>query len=196
MDIEQPDGATPLEPEELEGLRFKHIATRGELDHLEQANIAEGLRWMRRSRRSDIFSIAYACELHRRLFGQVWHWAGEFRKTGKNIGVDAREIPVSLRLLFDDAKYWLDTGTYAPREAALRFHHRLVFIHPFINGNGRHARILADASLEKLCGQGPIDWSGGYNLQGMNKRRSEYIQALRAADRGDYSLLLAFGRVC
>ncbi|MEI9421322.1 mobile mystery protein B [Mesorhizobium sp. Cs1299R1N1] len=187
-----PVGATPLDPNELGGLRHKHITTQAELDELEQSNIASGLLWLSRTRRKDILTHGFAVELHRRLFGEVWHWAGAFRTTGKNIGVDPVQIGVQLREALDDALYWADRGTYVPVEAAVRLHHRIVFIHPFANGNGRHARILADAMLEKVYGVDPIDWADGADLLKMNERRAAYISALKAADRHDISPLLAF----
>lgn len=190
--MEYPEGATPLDPDEMEGLKFKHVTTRGELDHLEQGNIQTGLQWLGRSRDKDILDELFVRELHKRLFGEVWTWAGTFRKTGKNIGVDPEQIAVKLRMLLDDARYWIDNRIYPPEEIAVRFHHQLVYIHAFPNGNGRHARIIADALLTKTLDKKPIDWAGGHDLQTMGTRRKEYIAALRAADRGDYELLFAF----
>ncbi len=141
---------------------------------------------MRRSRRTDLLSESCVCQLHRRLFGEVWLWAGTFRRTGKNIGVDPLYIAAELRTLLDDMKYWFNNETYPPLEAIIRFHHRLTAIHPFPNGNGRHARIMADALLIKLYKLSAIDWAGGHDLASMNNRRKSYIQALQAADRGDY----------
>jgi Fic-DOC domain mobile mystery protein B len=169
--MEYPDGATPLDPNELAGLKFKHITTRQELDELEQANILTGLRWLARHR-GDVLTDDFAVTLHKRLFGEVWDWAGTFRKTGKNIGIEPIHIPVELRMLMDNARYWADHKTYLASEAAVRFHHRLVQIHPFPNGNGRHARIMADSVLGRVYGEKPIDWAGGYDLQKMNKRRA------------------------
>lgn len=174
------------------GLKFKHITTRGELDEFEQANIEDGLRWLARMRRKDVLTADFCIDLRQRLFGQVWSWAGAFRTTGKNIGVDPIRIRVELRTLMDDARYWAEHKTYAPAEAAVRFHHRLVFIHPFPNGNGRHARIMADAVLAGIYGADAIDWADGHDLQKMNARRAAYIAALKAADRGDLAPLLAF----
>jgi Fic-DOC domain mobile mystery protein B len=175
----------------MEGLRYKHITTRGELDELEQVNIESGLLWLRR-RRKDVLTDDFAITLHKQLFGEVWTWAGTFRRTGKNTGIDPPHIGVELRTLMDDARYWAEHGTYPPAEAAIRLHHRMVFIHPFPNGNGRHARIMADTVLARVYDAKPIDWSGGYDLQKMNDRRTAYIAALRAADRGDIEPLLAF----
>jgi len=187
---DDPEGATPLDIDETDGLKFRHVSTRGELDRLEQANIETGLRWLTRQKKPDVLSERFAIALHKHLFGDVWKWAGTFRRTGKNIGVDPIHIGVELRKLLDDARYWREHDTYPPSEAAIRFHHRLVFIHPFPNGNGRHARIMADTLLEKVYGVAPIDWVGGHDLQAMNERRNQYIDALKAADRGDLGPLL------
>lgn len=190
--VEHPDGATPLDPDELNGLKFKHVSTRGELDQLEQAGITEGLKWLEKQKNPDVLSEAFVLELHKRLFGSVWKWAGTFRRTEKNIGIDPIQVAIQLRQLLDDAKYWVDHGTFSPKELAARFHHKLVLIHPFPNGNGRHSRIMADAVLTKLLNEPVIDWAGGYRLEAMNERREQYIAALRAADRHDFSALLEF----
>ncbi len=186
------DGATPVDPDESEGLRFVHVQTRGQLDELEQVNIQAGLQWLERQRNADILSERFIRDLHQRLFGQVWKWAGSFRTTGKHIGCDPRYIPVELHKLLGDTRYWIEHETYSKRELAIRFHHRLVSIHPFPNGNGRHARIMADALLMFVLGQPPIDWAGGHELQSMSVQRKRYIAALRAADTGDYQPLLEF----
>ena len=190
--VDYPDGATPLDPDELDGLKFKHVSTRGELDQLEQVSITEGLKWLDKQKNPDVLSEAFVLDLHKRLFGSVWKWAGTFRRTEKNIGVDPIQVAIQLRQLLDDAKYWVEHGTYSPKELAARFHHKLVFIHPFPNGNGRHARIMADAVLTKLLNEPAIDWAGGYRLEAMNERRNQYIAALRAADGHDISALLEF----
>jgi len=189
---EEPDGATPLDPDELEGLKFRHVTTRGELNELEQANVESGLLWLQRIRRRDVLTEAFVRELHRRLFGDVWKWAGTPRKTEKNIGVDPLQIGVQLRMLLDDARYWAEHETYAPLEAAARFHHRLVQIHCFPNGNGRHARIITDEYLRQHFDHPPIDWAAGEDLMQENKRRDDYIAALRAADAHNYDPLLKF----
>ncbi len=190
-DLRYPEGATPLDPNELGGLKHKHITTQGELDQLEQANIESGLRWLGRQR-AYVLTDDFAITLHKRLFGDVWDWAGTFRKTGKNIGTDPIHIPVELRTLMGDAKYWADNKTYSPSEAAIRLHHRLVKTHPFPNGNGRHARIMADAVLDRVYNAKPIDWAGGHDLQKMNERRTAYIAALKAADQDDMGPLIKF----
>lgn len=140
---EYPDGATPLEPDEMEGLKYKHVSTRGELDQLEQANVDEGLQWLKKQKKPDVLTEGFVCNLHIKLFGKVWKWAGSFRRTEKNVGIEPIQITIQLRQLLDDARYWVEHGTYPPMELAARFHHKLVYIHPFPNGNGRHSRIPA-----------------------------------------------------
>jgi Fic-DOC domain mobile mystery protein B len=187
-----PEGTTPLDPDEMEGLRFRHITTRGQLDELEQVNIESGLIWLGRSRKKDVLTERFMRQLHQRLFGDVWKWAGQFRRTEKNIGVDPIQIGVQLRMLLDDARYWADHGAFAPLEAGARFHHRLVQIHLFPNGNGRHGRIAADTYLAAHFAHAPIDWAAGHDLQHTSDRRDAYIAALKAADAGDYEPLLGF----
>lgn len=179
----------------MEGLKHKHVTARSELDELEQANILEGLQWLSAARVSEVLSDEFALVLHKRLFGGVWSWAGTIRRSEKNIGIDPLNIRVELRTLMNDAKYWCQNGTYQPNEAAVRLHHRLVSIHPFANGNGRHARIMADTVLRRVYGTEPIDWAGGHDLQRMNVRRVAYIAALRSADRGDFGPLFEFAGV-
>ncbi len=192
MTFDEPDGATPLDPDEMQGLKFLHVTTRGELDELEQANIEQGLAWISRRRGGSIFDDAFLRTLHKRLFGEVWAWAGEYRKTEKNIGIDPLHISVQLRTLLDDARYWAENEVFPPLEAAARFHHRMVQIHPFPNGNGRHARIATDILLESTYRHPPIAWASGFDLQADNERRNAYIAALRTADGGDIEPLLAF----
>ena len=189
---QEPAGATLLDPDELDGLKFKHVTTRGELDELEQSNVQSGLLWLSRTRVQAVLSETFICTLHKRLFGDVWKWAGAFRQTEKNIGVAPMQIAVQLHLLLDDARYWHENDTYRPLEAATRFHHRLVQIHCFPNGNGRHARIMADKYLQRCFDHTPIDWVAGHDLMKENKRRDEYIAALRSADQGDYAQLFRF----
>lgn len=189
---DEQDGATPLDPDERQGLKFPHVTTRGELDELEQANMEQGLAWIARRRGGSIFEDRFVRTLHKRLFGDVWTWAGEYRRTEKTIGIDPLQIPVQLRILLDDARYWADNGVYAPLEAAARFHHRMVQIHVFPNGNGRHARIATDILLDDVYEHSPVDWAGGFDLQANHARREAYIAALRAADRNDCGPLLVF----
>lgn len=188
----EPDGATPLDRDELAGCKFKNLSTRGQLDELEQANITQGMRWLALRRGRDVLSSEFIRTLHRKLFGEVWSWAGEYRRRDKNIGVEAFQIGVQLQRLLENAQYWLEHEVYAPMEAGVRFHHRLVQIHPFANGNGRHARIAADTFLKVHYEHAPIQWASGRDLEADNARRVAYIAALRRADAGNFTALLQF----
>jgi Fic-DOC domain mobile mystery protein B len=189
--VEHDDASTPLSAEELEGLIPSYITLRSELNEAEQANILEAEEWAFKRKR-DVLSEKFLNDLHKRMFGRVWKWAGQHRQTGKNIGVDAYRIPVELRQLLDDVRFWISNDTYQPDEIAARFHHRLVWIHIFPNGNGRHARLATDLLLTAL-GQPRFTW-GRENLINANETRQAYVDALRAADQHDYGPLLAFVR--
>jgi Fic-DOC domain mobile mystery protein B len=189
-----PDGSTPLDADEIVGLKQRHVTTRGELNHLEQANIEGGLLWLSRNTNTDILNITFVREVHKQLFGDVWKWAGTFRSTEKNIGVDPRRIPEKLQQLLDNVQHWIENKAYKAEEIAVRFHHELVSIHPFPNGNGRHARIMANALLTKVLEKEPIDWAGGQDLQVNGGARSEYLAALKQADKGNFTPLLAFAK--
>jgi Fic-DOC domain mobile mystery protein B len=189
--VEQDDASTPLEPEEQEGLIPSYITLRSELNEAEQANILDAAEWAF-SRPRDVLSEKFLSNLHKRMFGRVWKWAGTYRRTGKNIGVDAYQIPVELRQLLDDVRYWIENDTFPLDEIATRFHHKLVWIHLFPNGNGRHARMATDLLLVKL-GHPPFTW-GRVNLVDPNDTRQTYVDALRAADHQDYKILLEFVR--
>ena len=141
----EPDkAATPLTPEEMRHLIPAHVAHRRDLNAVEQENIARAQEWAMYGRRRGLLSEKFLRDLHRRMLGDVWRWAGRFRTSQRNIGIDYWLIATELRQLLDDAKAWIEYNTYAPDEIAVRFHHRLVLIHPFPNGNGRHARLMAD----------------------------------------------------
>ncbi|GAA6160243.1 mobile mystery protein B [Ruegeria sp. HU-ET01832] len=193
LELHEPTGATPLTPDELLGLKAKHITSRGELNELEGENIIEGLTWLDRRRKSyDILTDDAAREVHKRLFGQVWDWAGIYRLTEKNIGVQVWHISTEIRTCLDDARYWRENGTYEPLEAIARFHHKLVWVHPFANGNGRWARIMADAYLATIDQDIFLDWSGSGTLTADSDHRTRYIAALRAADGFDFEPLIEF----
>ncbi len=193
MNFEYPEGATPIDPDEAQGLLLPHIRTRAELDRWEQENITEAEEAVFRRRQKDVLTEKYVRTLHKKMFGTVWRWAGEFRRSQKNIGIDWMQVPVSLRQLFNEVNGWLEYGAYPPDEIAARFHHRLVAIHPFSNGNGRHARLMADIVLVHLLGQERYSW-GQENLTNAGDCRRRYIEALRSADLHDYGPLLAFVR--
>ena len=188
---EQIDGSTPLTEEELEQLIPSYITLRHELNEAEQANILEAEDWAF-SRKRDALSERFLDNLHKRMLGRVWQWAGEHRQSNKTVGVDAYRIPTELRQLLNDCHYWLDNSTYEPDEIAARFHHRLVLIHPYPNGNGRHARLATDLLLVKL-GRSRFSW-GRVKLVDASKTRDIYIAALRAADNHDIGPLLEFVR--
>lgn len=187
------DANTALAPEEREGLIPSYITFRRELNEAEQVNIDKGDRWAFNPRaKHDALTEEVICELHRRMYGDVWRWAGEFRKTPRNIGVDAWKIAPDLRMLLDDVRYWIDHQSYPPEEIAVRFHHRLVAIHPFPNGNGRCSRLAADLLAVRL-GLERFSW-GSANLVAIDETRRRYVAALQAADGGAIEPLLAFAR--
>lgn len=189
--FEQPDNATPLTPEETRELIPTHIAYRRELNEAEQENIARAQDWAL-GRRRDPLTEKFVKDLHLHMFGDVWRWAGKFRASERNIGIAFYEIRVALRDLLDDTKAWIQYKSYPPDEIAVRLHHRLVQIHPFPNGNGRHSRLMADLLAMSLGGE-RFSW-GSASLQEAGAIRERYIAALQAADNHDIGPLLAFAR--
>jgi Fic-DOC domain mobile mystery protein B len=188
-----PDGATPLDPDESEGLVPDHISTRGELNAWEQLNIVKGAEWIRdKVAIQDILTPDTVRELHRQMFSDTWTWAGRVRKSLKNIGVAPEAISEQLHNLLADVAYWIEHQTYSTDEIGCRFHHRLVAIHPFPNGNGRHARVITDALL-RTVGVVPFSWGSG-SIDNPGVVRERYISSLRDADGGDYSALIRFVR--
>ncbi|HAA41672.1 MULTISPECIES: mobile mystery protein B [Pseudomonas] len=192
IELELKPGQTPLDPDEVAGLKPRHIATQGELDEWEAQNILKASRWVARQKKLDVLNDHFCRELHVKMFDDTWKWAGTFRKSDKNIGCDWTQIAVNLRQLLDNVAYWLEHNVFPPEEIAVRFHHRLVWLHAFPNGNGRHARLMTDCLLRQ-CGLAPFSWGRG-NLVIVNEVRHRYIQSLRAADANDYALLSAFVR--
>ena len=189
--FEQDDAATPLSEEEKEGLIPSYITLRGELNEAEQANMLEAEEWAFKRKR-DVLDERFLDNLHERMYGRVWRWAGGYRRTGKNIGVDAYRIPTELRQLIEDCRFWIENETYPPDEIAARFHHKLVWIHAYPNGNGRHARLATDLLLTAL-GRERFTW-GRVNLVDASETRQAYVAALRAADGHDYGPLFEFVR--
>jgi len=188
-------GQTPIDEEEKEDLLLKTISTRGELDEFEQANIEIALEWSLKNRfsKDEILSIGFVKELHRRMFSEVWGWAGTFRKSNKNIGVDKINIGQELIKLMEDCRYWINNLTYPEDEIAVRYKYRMVSIHPFPNGNGRHSRVCGDILVSKLFNRPVFPW-GGEIIGEESNTRSRYLEALYAADRGDLEPLLLFAR--
>jgi Fic-DOC domain mobile mystery protein B len=188
---DEPIDATPLTPEEREGLTPSHVTLRRELNELEQQNILEADTWVF-ARKHDPVNEAFVRNLHHRMFGSVWRWAGTYRTSNKNIGVDRNQIQLRLNEAMDNVRYWIEHKTFPPDETAVRFHHVLVFIHPFPNGNGRWSRLMADILAISL-GQPRFTW-GSSTLRTADLTRQAYIEALRAADNHDFTGLIAFAR--
>ena len=189
------DGQTPLSVEELDGLKILSISTREELDEFEQFNIEKAIQWTfsKKIQPKDLFSEKFIKDLHKRMYGEVWKWAGSFRTSEKNLGIKSYLIPVQLKQLLDDALYWYENQIYSPDEVAVRFKHQLVSIHCFANGNGRHSRLMADLIMEKLYKKPFLTW-GGSSLVKSNEKRKEYINAIKLADHQDLSQLIMFAK--
>lgn len=189
--IEEDDASTPLTDEEREDLIPSYITLRSELNEAEQRNILEAEEWAF-ARQRDVLSERFLKDLHKHMYGRVWRWAGKFRQSERNIGVDAYRISSDIRQLLDNCHYWIENNTYEPDEIAARFHHKLVFIHPFPNGNGRHARTATNLMLIAL-GRPPFSW-GSINLVNASETREAYVAALRAADQHNFAPLFNFVR--
>ena len=195
LNIDYDEGQTPLDEDEKDGLKILTIATRNELDEFEQQNIEEAIQWTlkRKIKTEAILTEDFIRKIHLKMYGNVWKWAGEFRKTNKNIGVDKWQIATELKTLLEDTKYWIENNIYSDDEIAIRFKHRLVSIHCFPNGNGRHSRLMADIIVEKVFGEKVFSW-GASKLSRQNETRKLYLIAIRKADRGGIELLLDFAR--
>lgn len=193
--FQEPEGATSLAPEERRGLLQTWITDRADLNKAEEQNILAGAAWARRRRGRnpvDLLSDEYAKALHKQMFGDVWSWAGKYRERESNIGIRPHLISTEVPALFNDTRYWVEHKTFDPDELAIRVHHRLVAIHPFPNGNGRHTRLMADLLVERL-GRQAFTWGRG-SLTEVSQLRASYITALRAADNHDIQSLLNFAR--
>lgn len=188
-----PAGATPLDGEELEGLLPTHLVDRSQLNEWEQRNIESALLWLSRQRRPSPLQEAWLRRLHREMFGESWRWAGQYRTSDKSIGADWRQIRMQVPALLADIAYQVEHRVASVDEIAVRFHHRLVSIHPFPNGNGRHARLIADVLIEQL-GAPRFSWGGSSSLVDASALRRHYITALQQADRGQLDDLLNFAR--
>jgi Fic-DOC domain mobile mystery protein B len=187
----QDEASTTLSEDERNGLIPSYITLREELNEAEQANILQAQEWAF-ARKRDVLETKFLNNLHKRMFGRVWRWAGAYRTTGKNIGVKPYRIPYELGQLLDDCRYWIENGTYEPDEIATRFHHQLVKIHLYPNGNGRHARLATDLLLASL-GKPQFTW-GSDSLIDQTQTRKDYIAALREADDHNIAPLRAFVR--
>jgi Fic-DOC domain mobile mystery protein B len=192
MKYTYPPGATPLNADEASGLIPDHITTQDALNEWEQQNILDGLNWALKQHKRELLDDLFVRDLHKKMFDKTWKWAGTYRRSNKNIGIEWQMIPVELRNLFADVSFQIEHNSFPPDELATRFHHRLVAIHPFPNGNGRHARMMADLLIQRLGGE-PFSW-GGRSLVQHGDERERYIAALQAADKEDYTPLMEFVR--
>ncbi len=195
LELNYIDGQTPLSEEELEDLLIRTISTRGELDEFEQQNIESAIEWSLRFNFSaeKILTANFILEVHSKMFGRVWKWAGTYRKSNKNIGVDKFQVPQELRVLVEDCIFWIENSTFSYDEIAVRFKHRLVKIHPFPNGNGRHSRLCADILISHVFQRSVFSW-GRFNLVKPGDSRREYLKAIYQADQGNIEPLLKFAR--
>lgn len=197
LNLDYSHGQTPLDEAEREGLKILTISTKGELDEFEQKNIEEAVLWSigTKIKVDKLFSESFIKSLHQRMFGEVWKWAGKFRQSEKNIGIESWKISTELKVLLEDAKFWIENGTYSEDEIAIRCKHRIVSIHCFPNGNGRHSRLLADLIAEKIFARKIFTWGQGVSkMSKPGEVRSQYIVALKKADNGDFTDLLLFAR--
>ena len=195
LDLDYTQGQTPLDEDEKEGLLISTITTRGELDEFEQLGVEKAIEWSMKRKLvlENILTEDFVRELHKRMFSDIWRWAGEFRTTNKNIGVDKNEIRPELKKLLDDCRYWIDNKVFVVDEIGARFSHRIVTIHPFANGNGRHSRLIADILVNHGLGQPHFTW-GSINLTAKGEARFKYLQALKQADENNYQSLIEFAR--
>lgn len=187
-------GSTPLDQDEAAGLVPTHITTQEDLNTWEQFNIDKGSKWAFRQKKRDLLEEGFVRELHRQMFDRTWQWAGTFRHSNKNIGIDWTQIAVKLHNLLDNTKYQIENQVFEVDELVVRFHHQLVWIHAFPNGNGRHARLMADLLVMKL-GRPRLTWGGGIaSITKVGVPREQYLKALRLADQGNFIDLIAFAR--
>jgi len=184
------DGNTPLDEDEVKGLIPTHVSTHGELNEFEHANIVDGEQWTRAQPPSRVLMPDFIRAVHRRMFDRTWRWAGQFRTSEKNVGIHWAEIPMATQNLCEDTRVQLDEAVFPVDEIAARFHHQLTHIHPFPNGNGRHARVMTDKLL-LANGRKPFLWGRG-DLRDAGDTRAKYIAALQAADAHDYEPLFEF----
>lgn len=191
---DNPDGATPLSPDDLIGLKLPHIQSNSQLNEIEAANILQGQAWVASHNtltRDEIFSREFVVALHESLLGDIWTWAGTFRQREVNIGVDPVNISVDLHNFLEDAKCWVEFNHFTPLMLNARIQHRLVQIHCFANGNGRHSRIFADTVTIFLLKKKPLKWAN-VELEYVLNERNAYIGALRKADAGDFTHLESY----
>jgi Fic-DOC domain mobile mystery protein B len=195
LDLKYADGQTPINEDEKEDLKIKSITTQSELDEFEHLNIEKAVEWTihTKLKTERILTEKFVKDLHKKMYGDVWKWAGNFRMTDKNIGINWTLIGIELKYLIDDTKYWIENETYSSEEIAIRFKHRIVAIHCFPNGNGRHSRMMADIIMESIFDKGVFNWHKS-NMVKADETRKRYITALRQADKGDLNPLIKFAK--
>ena len=195
LKIKYTDGQTFLAEEDKGGLKIKSITTQTELDEFEQLNIEKAVEWLLRVKLKPekILTVKFIIDLHKKMFSDVWKWAGIFRTSDTNIGVNWTKIELGIKQLIDDTKYWIEHQTYSPEEIAIRFKHRIVSIHCFPNGNGRHSRMMADIISESIFGEEIFSWHES-NMVEADETRNVYIAALREADNGNINPLIQFAK--
>jgi len=196
LGLDYTDGQTLLDEDEKDGLLIPIITTRGELDEFEQLGVERTNEWLlsRKFSVNKILTEVFVKDLHKRMFNDIWKWAGEFRMTNKNIGVDKIMIGIELKNLLDDCSHWIENKVFSEDEIAVRLSHRMVTIHPFAKGNGRHSRLMADVLIIKGFGKSYFTW-GSINLAKPGEARTKYLVALSAADQNDYKSLIEFARL-
>lgn len=195
LELSFEDGQTPLSEEEKTGLLIESITTHGELDEFEQMNIEKAVEWSltNRFKKEKIVTEEFVKELHKRMFGEVWDWAGKYRRSEKNLGVKFHLIGTSLKQLNDDCFFWIENHSFSEEEIAIRYKHKIVNIHCFANGNGRHSRLMADIIVSHLFNKNIFSWSrSGLVKKGLERRN--YLNAIRSADNGNIVPLMDFAR--
>jgi len=197
LNLEYSAGQTPIDANESDGLKIKTITTQSELNEFEQLNIERALHWTLKKRftAEQLLSEKFILSLHKKMYGDVWKWAGKFRTTEKNLGIPFPLIGIELRKLIDDTLFQINNNSFPSDEIAIRFKHRIVSIHCFPNGNGRHSRLMADLIVEKLFHDPSFSWGHSHSQHASNEEvRSAYLTALKEADRNNYPPLIEFAR--
>jgi len=195
LKLEYIEDQTPIDDDEKGGLKIRTISTRGELDEFEQANIQQAVEWTLRTifSRKEILAEEFILLVHKKMFSEVWEWAGTKRNTNKNIGVDKSQISIEIKKLIKDCERWIDNKIFQPDEIAVRFSHGVVQVHVFPNGNGRHSRLIADILIYHIFKKPVFTW-GRSNLSKSGDSRKKYLDALHKADEGILKPLVAFTR--
>ncbi len=196
LELEYKEGQTPLSEEEMEGLLIKTITTHGELDEFEQINIQKAVEWTltKKFKPKQVLSEEFVRDLHKRMLKDVWKWAGDFRLTEKNIGIKFYQVPTALKQLNDDCLFWIENKSYNEDEIAILYKYKLVSIHCFSDGNGRHSRLMADIIISNIFNKDYYSWGGNANLVKSGEQRSNYLKAIKAADKGEINSLIEFAK--